>query len=206
MRGKCSMAAVIRPVGIYYAYLRDRRISVLRITEILLQAHEIVYIHRQRETLQQRFKLCLVHPDEACHRLYRVRHFIVLLQCLGQRQRCLSRLDGIDDEALDTLYVRLGDVTVQHIELRRAHIGSLSRRQQLYALRRGVCSLVELPRQSLHRKYRARALHYRRFIDHIQLRLAQNRPLGILEELIVDPLDVVSVDDPDRFYGIDAQK
>ena len=73
------MAAVIRPVGIYYAYLRDRRISVLRITEILLQAHEIVYIHRQRETLQQRFKLCLVHPDEACHRLHRLRHFVVLL-------------------------------------------------------------------------------------------------------------------------------
>ena len=56
-RGERRVTAVIRPVGVDHAQLRDRRCTVLRIAKILLNEFEIFLAHRKAVCGMETFEL-----------------------------------------------------------------------------------------------------------------------------------------------------
>ena len=69
-RGKGCVAAVIRPIGINDPQLRDRRSTVLRIAEILLDEGEILLAHGKAAFFMKFFQRSVRELVELCENLH----------------------------------------------------------------------------------------------------------------------------------------
>ena len=146
------MTAMIGPVGIDHAQLRDGRITLLR-AEIVAAAADIVEIHRKAPLVDQLRKLLVSAGAETRERLNLCGDLITDLQRLGQRQRRLARVYGVDDVLFDGRELRICQCAIEQIYACRTHVRAFALRDDLDALRGGVRPLVELTRQILHSEH-----------------------------------------------------
>ena len=73
-------------------------------------------------------------------------------QRLDRLQLCLSRLDGVNDIFLDLIELCLSQITIERIDLSRAHEGALALRDDLNTLGSRIRALIKLTGQVLHGK------------------------------------------------------
>ena len=143
---KCGMSAMIRPIGVDQLYFRNRRLAVF-CREVFLTELYIIDIHGKTSFLDKLRKLCLGHGSKSPNRLHRLRQIVFHFQGLKGIERSFSCFHGVDNIALDFLDFFLRKLSFEQIYLCGAQDRSFPLRNDLYALRRGICSLVELSRQ-----------------------------------------------------------
>ena len=190
-----GVAAVVGPVGVHHADLRDGGVPVLLVPEIVLQKLQVREIHRKAQSFQQRGEPGFVHRDETAHRLYMVRLLGVDAQRLRFVEGGFPRLHRVDHVALNGFNIRLRERPVQRVDLRRANERAFAPAEHLNALGGGVGALVKLSRQRLHRKHCVGVRNLRRVGDIVQLRLGKHGGFRVMEQPLVDILGIVTVED-----------
>ena len=200
-----GMAAMVGPVGVDHLDLGDRGIAALLVAEILLEEHDVGQIHRQPALGDERRQALFVELAEALEHLHR----IGLCDLKGQRVALghgrLARLDGVDHVVLDGVDVLLGQISLQVVHLRGAHLGALALADQLNALAGAVGALVELAGKILHREHRGALRVGQLAQDVVGLRLAEHRRHALLEQLGGDALHVIAVQKAHARKRIDPQ-
>ena len=206
-RRECRVAAVVGPVRVDDAQLRDRRRAVLRVAEIFLAEREILEAHGKAALRMERGELPGVHEVERLqHRDVRGllgMHF----EGFRFRKRGLAALDLVDAVGLDFLEVLEAHVADDDDDARRRDPGALFLRHELHALRCGVRTLVELARQILHGKHAGvREMGQLFLIDDIDGRLREHDGLDLRVLAVIEPLDVVAVDDAHGLQPREAER
>ena len=190
-----GMTAVIGPVGIDHADLRDARITVLGL-EVVTAELEIIEVHREALLLTEGIELLIRCIDEAGEGLDLGRDVILHIEGRVGIEGRLSRLHRVDDILLDFCDLVLAQIAVEEVHLRGTYLRTLSLGEDLDALCGRVCALVELTRQELDgediRTVLLRELS--RYI--IELRLAEDELYSLIKGLLVQSLDVVTVQKP----------
>ena len=144
---------MIRPVGINDAQLRNRRGTVLRVTEILLHEREVFLAHRKTVLSVELFELPPRELVELRENLHVHRQHNAALQCGRRCKRCLTTFHRIDEICFDLLKHTIINFPDQNNDTRRPHIGTLSLCHELHALGRCCRRRIKLPRQRLNRKH-----------------------------------------------------
>ena len=191
---KRGVAAVIRPVGVDHPDLGERRVAPLG-EEIVLAERRVVGVHRKTVFLDERFQPLAVELGEAGKRRDVGRHVVFRRKGRGQIERRFARLDRVDDVLFDLIDGVFVECAVEQIDLRRPDQRAHALRDDLDALRGGVRPLVELTGEVLDCK-RHGGVGRQLVGDGIELRLGEDRPLGVLEQFLGQPLRVVAVEDP----------
>ena len=186
------VTAVIRPVCIQHADLRDRGIPVLRICKIILDELEIRKGHCQSEAVIQVLERMIIHSCEAVHDGDIGSLVKYIPKCCGLLHSCLTGVHRIDRIGLDMLELLIGDRSCEDPCLRRPDDRILVFIQQLDALNCGICPLVELSGQSLNTENSCPFRDLDRLaIQNIYRRLGEDAGAGSLKHLIGDVLHVI---------------
>ena len=206
-RRERRVAAVIRPVRVDDAQLRDRRRAVFRVAEVLLAELEVLKAHGKAARIHERMELVFAHRVERSQHLDIGRLFRDHVERLRLFKRRLAALDGIDAVILDLLQRLVIDCSRQHDDACRGDLRTLLLRDELDALRRRVCRLVVLARQVLDGKHAGILECWQRlFIDFVNRCFRKDDKLDLLVLLIAEALDVVAVDDADRLEAIEMER
>ena len=198
------VAAVIGPVGVDHADLRDGRIAPLG-EEIIAAEFEVVRVHGKAEPGGKCRQGFAIHFPEAVHHLHALRNGVARTDRFGLFERCLTGFNGVDHVLSDRRDLLFTEITVEDVDLCRLHERTLSLEDQLDALRRRVRALVELAGQVFHGKDR-RAREADLFRSGIHLRLRKHGTDRIVEMRLVQSLRVVAVQQPQILKGFDPQK
>ena len=148
-RRKRRMAAVIRPIRVDDAKLRDRRLTLLRRGKILLAELQILQTHGKAALFQQISERRHIHAAESRKRLHIGRLFDLLRERRRLLQSGLAAFDLVDAVRLNLCQKICRNRADEHINDRRANCRTLLLRHKLHALRRRISTLVVLPRQIL---------------------------------------------------------
>ena len=195
-RGKRRVAAVIRPVGVDHAQLRDRRRTVLRIAEILLNEFEIRLTHRKAVLFVKTLELTAREPGELREDLHVRRQHNPTLERRRRCKRGLAALYFIDQIGFDLLIDTIIELSDQYDHACRTHIGALPLRYELHALRRSCCRRIKLPRQGFDCEH-VRIGKERQciLIDRIHRRIGEDDIPHLCELLRAQSLYVITRDD-----------
>ena len=128
--------AVIRPVGVDHAKLRDSRVSLLNIAEVLHAHLEVSLIHGQPHRTDGASYLGVCHVVEALEHLHLCRNIVVHFESLRLVKRSLSRLDRIDQITHHRVDVCRHQVAEEHIDSRVPYGRPFSAAYYLHALLR----------------------------------------------------------------------
>ena len=195
---------MIRPIGVDHPHFRESGVAVLG-GEIVAAEPDVVRVHREPVFPYECGELVLAHLYETVQSLDVMRRGIFRFQSFGKRGVRLAALHGVDDEFLYLADILRREVSVEDVELRRPDDGLLTLRDKLYALRRGVRALVELPGERFHPEDGGGALSLYREGHGVELRLGKNVALGIFQKLPVRAFHVVTVDHSDAGEPLDAE-
>ena len=205
-RRERRVTAVVRPVRVNDAQLRDSRRAVFRIAEVFLAELEVLEAHREAARIHERMQLFFAHRIERGQHLDIGRLCRDHVERLRFRERGLAALDRIDAVVLDLLQRLIVDFSRQDDDACRRDLRALLLRDELDALRCGVCRLVVLARQVLDSKHAGILKCWQRlFIDFVNRRLRKDDELDLLVLLIAEALDIVAVDDADRLEAIEME-
>ena len=194
-RHKRRVAAMIRPIRIDDAQLRDRRGAPFRIAEIGLTEGEVFQTHRKTIRRMEGSELFSRQAIKG------IEHFDIR-RLIGEKgegirffKRCLTAFDRVDNVALNLIKERIIDMADEDVDERRANLRPLLCRDELDALRRTVCPLVKLTGQILHRKD-AGIGEIRQFllIDAVSRRLCKDGVLRLFIFLIGETFDIIARD------------
>ena len=144
-RAEGGAAAVVAPVRIDHLDLGDRGVALLIVFEVPLAECDVGQIHGQPAIGDEGRETLLIELSETRDDLDRIRFGIIHLKRIDRHQRCLARLDRVDDVALYRGDVLLCQGAFEHVHLRIAHHGPLALADELDALARRGRTLVELP-------------------------------------------------------------
>ena len=190
-----GMTAVIGPVGIDHADLRDTRITMLGL-EVITAELEIVEVHCEALFLTEGIELLVRCIDKAGEGLDLGRDVILYIQGRIGVEGSLSRLYRVDDILLDFCDLIRAQIAVEEVHLRGTYLRALTLGEDLDALCGRVCALVELTRQELDGEY-IRTILLRKLSRYIiELRLAEDELYSLIKGLLVQSLDVVTVQKP----------
>ena len=190
-----GMTAVIGPVGIDHADLCDARITMLGL-EVITAELEIVEVHREALLLTEGIELLVRCIDEAREGLDLGRDVVLHIQGRIGVEGSLSRLYRVDDILLDFCDLIRAELSVEEVHLRGTYLRALTLGEDLDALCGRVCALVELTRQELDGEY-IRTVLLRKLSRYIiELRLAEDELYSLIKGLLVQSLDVVTVQKP----------
>ena len=197
-RGKCCMAAVIRPVRIKHADLCHRRIAVFLAFVIILDMKEVPECHGEAERIIEFLHLILRHVLES------VKHGdisrIVKYRDKGVRfpGRRFSGIDRVDAVFLDGLEFRIGNAAFDHIGGRHPDNRRLILIDKTDALLRRIRSLIELSGKIFHGKAAASLIRRESLlIKDINRRLCKHAAACLLKCLIGNILHIITDQHPD---------
>ena len=197
-RGKCCMAAVIRPVRIKHADLRHRRIAILFTFIIILDMKEVPECHGEAERIIEFLQLSLRHVLES------VKHGdisrVVKYRDKGVRfpGRRFSGIDRVDAVFLDCLEFRIGNAAFDHVGGRHPDDRRLILIDKTDALLRRICSLIELSGKIFHGKAAASLIRRESLlIKDINRRLCKHAAACLLKCLIGNILHIITDQHPD---------
>ena len=202
-RAEGRVAAVVGPVSVNQANLGDGRVAVLGL-EIFLAEHNVRVVHRKALLNAERFERRVIEREEAGQRLNTGGNGKFHLEGVAHLKGCLARFHGVDNVLLDGLQIFCGEVALEQIDAGAAHIGALALAEQLNALGGGVCALVKLTGQILHRKH---GLCRRQFvIGHIHRRFAEHGGDGFIKQFTVNAFHVIAVEQAQTLEVRNADK
>ena len=141
-----SVTAMVGPVGVDHTDLCDRGIASLGL-EILLTEGDVVDIHCEGVVGDERLESRAVEGGKAIEDLDVGGNGIFRPEGLEGLEACFTRFNGVDEEFRDLGKFRVGNFAVDGIDLRGADCGTVAAGDELDALRRRVCSLIELTGQ-----------------------------------------------------------
>ncbi len=188
---KCRMTAMIGPVCVYHLYFRDCRVTVF-VFKVRLTECYVVLVHRKAIVSDKFFKTVRVKACKSVKRFYGRRDIVVYLKRLGLFKRSLASLDGVYYIFLYFSNIVIGNIAVKRINLGRAYKRTLTLRDYLNTLSRGICSLVELTGQIFNSEYKC-AVKICLGRRNIKLRLGEYRLYRIIKELLGNILRIVAV-------------
>ena len=151
--GKCSMTAVIGPVGIQYTNLRHGRISLFFLFKVILDMLEIFEGHSQIQRTVKFMKSVFRHFVKSFKNADIRRIFELCHQSLWFFHTSFPGIHRVDAVALNRLKLRIIYLSFNHISGCGTDNWLLIFFQELYTLYGRICSLVKLPRQILYGKY-----------------------------------------------------
>ena len=199
------MAAVVGPVGVEHADLRDRGIAPLLVFEVIAAADDVVKVHGEALFLAEGLELFVAPCREAVDRLHLGGDLIAHHERLGLLEGGEAALDRVHHMLLHGGDLRLRQVAREEIDLRRAHERALAAAHQLDALLGGVAALVKLPGERLDRE--DGAVKVRQLgVNVVHLRLGEDRAHGLLKALGRDVFHVVAVQDAHLRRRRDAEE
>ena len=141
-----GMPAVVGPVGVDHAQFGDGGVAPL-LPEHVAAEEQVVPVHRETVFIRERVSRAVVELPEAGQRLDGSRMRVFGLEGLRYVEGCLTRLDRVYHVSLDLFDILRRNVPVERVDFRRFHGGALAHRDDLYALRSRIGTLVELTRQ-----------------------------------------------------------
>ena len=200
-----GVTAMVRPVCIDNSDFCDSGISFFFISEVALEELEVVYIHSKTELVKKSGHSFLVKRDESVYCCYGFGNCIVDSQSFGLVKRCLAALYRVDYVPFDFVYVVLGDITLENVYLCGAYGGTLTAGNYLYALRRGVSSLIVLTGQIFNSEHLA-AASIKLGGHHVKLRLGENGTDCLVKKATVNIFNVIAVEDTHTLESLDAYK
>ena len=200
-----GVTAVIAPVGVDHADLRDGGIPLL-FPEICLAEGGIRLVHSQTVLLHEIGKATFIQLAEAVQHRHVGRNGILGNQGFLLGKGCLPGLHGIDYVFLDSGKFVSAYVAGEHVDFCRLHERSFTLGEELYALCGGVRSLIELTGQIFHGEHGVVCLGLQGIGDDVQLGLRKDGVLAVLEQLQGNALHVIAVEDTDIRHGRNGQK
>ena len=187
------MTAVVGPIGVKHADFGHRRVTLLLALEVILNELEIVEGHGQIQGIVKALKIGFLHRREAVKDCNIGRNRELRNQSLGLRLVGSSRIHGVDAVVYDAFEFGVADFARQNIGRGGTDDGLLGLSKKLYALLRGVGSLVELPRQVLNGEYSLAALKGKLFlINIVNRRLGENRYQSLPVSVLAHALHIVT--------------
>ena len=192
-RGKRRMTAVIRPIRVDDAQLRDRRCAALRRAEVLLHKSEILLAHGKTVGSVKTCQLLTRKCVELRQHLHIPRHRRLHLERCRRSERRLAALHAVDEICLDLFNDQVADPADEHDDACRAHRGTLPLRHELHALRSRRSRRVELPRQRLDGKdLRIGEKGQCILIDGVNRWIGKDDVANLLELLVAQTLHIVA--------------
>ena len=200
---KGGMTAVVTPVRIDDADLGDGGVAILAL-EVLLAEGDVRLVHGQAAIGDERREGGLVHLAEAVDDLDRLGIGNLLSEGVRELERGDARLDGVHHVTLDGVEVLGGELAGEHVHLGAAHGGALALGDELDALGGGGGALVELAGQRLDGE-EVSSIGGQLLVHGVDLRLGEYGGHAACEQLLVDTLDVITVNDAQSRERLDAQ-
>ena len=198
-RRERRVTAMVGPVGIDDAQLRNRRGAALRIAEIALAELQVLEAHRETALVHEGVQAGLVKRVEILQHRHVLRLLVGDIQRLRLLHGGLATLHRVDAVSLDFIEILVAHIAHDDDDTRRHDLRTLLLRHELHALGRRVRALVELPRQILHGKGTGvREVWQFLLIDDIYGRLREDDGFHLCILRIAEPLDIVAVDDAYR--------
>ena len=146
---------MIRPVCVYHAQLRYRRISFFRIFEIFTAESEVVRIHGKSHFADKFLNVAVIHVIKAVNGFYVLGICYIHIESLRFFQRCLACLNGVYNVLFSRLDIFGADVSHKYIHLCAAYSRAFLFRKYRNTFLRRRRTLVKLPRQKLNGEHPA---------------------------------------------------
>ena len=198
-----SVAAVVGPVGVDQADLGDGGVAVLGL-EVVLAELDVGVVHGQALLVAEGFQGIVVQGGKAGQGLHLGGDGKLHLEGAALLKAGFTCLDGVDDVLFNGGDVVLSQIALQQVDAGAAHGGALALAEQLDALTGRVSTLVKLAGQVLNSK---NVLGLGQGgVGGVYRRLAEDSRDGLLEQDVVDTLDIITVDEPQTFQGLNAQQ
>ncbi len=195
------MAAVVAPIGVDHAQLRDRRIAVLG-EEMSGDEDNVRLVHREAVFFDK-----LGGGEIAKRNRLRERRLDMGKdERIRQLHRRLAGIDGVDDVGLDLRDLFFAQPAVKHIYDSAPDGGAFDARRKADALRRGIGALVELAGKVFDRKNAGAVGIGQLAVGQIDLRLGKDGRDAFFEDAFFNALNIVAVDDAELFERGDTEK
>ena len=206
-RRERRVAAVVGPVGIDDAQLRDRRRAVLRVAEIRLAELQILEAHGEAHLVHERLQSGVVETVELLEHLDVRGRRHLHLERRGLLEGGLTALDLVDAVRLDLVKSLAIHIADDDDDARRADLGAFLGRHELHALRRRVCRHIVLAGQVLHREHAGIGeMRQLLLIDDVDGRLRENDGFHLFVLLVAESLDIIAVDDAHGLEACEAER
>ena len=199
-----GVAAVIGPVGVNHADLRDSGVAAF-LLEIGLAESDVVQVHGKAVVHDKVRQLVTAKFREAGQGRHLRGDVVANGQGFRHVQGRFPAFHRVNNVFLEFPDVLVRQRAVQSVDLGGADEGTLALGDNLDALGGGIRPLVKLTGQRLHGEdASAGELNGRR--SGIQLRLGEDSLHGVLEQVFRDVFRVVPVEQPDVFQPLHAEK
>ena len=206
-RRERRVAAVVGPIRIDDAQLRNRRGAVLRITEIFLTELEVFKAHGKAARVHEGMKLVFAHRVEVRQHFDISRLFCDQIKRFRFFKRCLTALDGVDAVILDFLQSFVIDIARQDNDACRGNLRAFLLRDELDALCCRIGRLVVLTRQILNSKHAGIwEIWQGLFIDFVNRCLCKDDELDFFVFFVAETFHIVAVDDAYRLETIEMER
>ena len=202
-----GVAAVIGPIGVDGAQLRDGRVALLGVAEVIAAEAQILRAHRHAHGLHHVGKRLVAHGGEAFDDGHIRRDVGVHRQGFGLVHAGAARLNRVDEVRGNRVHHRPRHLrALDGIHLRADHLRSiLIGAEQLQALAGAVGALVILARQVLHRQQLRVHLRQRLIVQKVNVRLGEDDALRALKRRLGNALHVVALEDAHALDRLRAQ-
>ena len=218
LRAEGGVAAVVRPVGVDDANLGDSGVTPLA-GEVFLAELDVREVHGEAAVGDEGGETCLIELEEGIENLNVGRGGDLHLERRLGRERRLAGLDGVDHVVLDGVDVGGGELAGEDVDLGGSNVRALAGAHELDTLAGGIRALVELTGQVLHGEdggagrsggdeaalIELNALDGQLGGGGVDLRLAEDDGDAALEQGLIDPLDVIAVDDAEARQATDTE-
>ncbi len=190
--GKGGVAAVIGPVGVDHLDLGDGRVAPL-FGKVGAAELDVGQVHGQAAIGDEGSQLVVGKRGETVDDLHVGRTLEGHGQGVAGIQRRLASLYLVDDVALHSLNLGIGQIALQVVHHRRAHQRALALADELDALAGRIGTLVELAGQKFHGEHRGAVGLGQLEGGNVGLRLGEHRGHAGGEQLLADALHIVAV-------------
>ena len=172
--------------------------------EVVLAELDVGVVHGQALLVAEGFQGIVVQGGKAGQGLHLGGDGKLHLEGAALLKAGFACLDGVDDVLFNGGDVVPGQIALQQVDAGAAHGGALALAEQLDALTGRVSTLVKLAGQVLNSK---NVLGLGQGgVGGVYRRLAEDSRDGLLEQDVVDTLDIITVDEPQTFQGLNAQQ
>ena len=172
--------------------------------EVVLAELDVGVVHGQALLVAEGFQGIVVQGGKTGQGLHLGGDGKLHLEGAALLKAGFACLDGVDDVLFNGGDVVLGQIALQQVDAGAAHGGALALAEQLDALTGRVSTLVKLAGQVLNSK---NVLGLGQGgVGGVYRRLAEDSRDGLLEQDVVDTLDIITVDEPQTFQGLNAQQ
>ena len=189
---------MVRPIGIDYLELCHCRIALFRISKIIAAKHKIGNTHGKAHLRMIPRNLFMRPLDKAGYPLNIGRLVRMKLQALRQFHGGLSGFHRVNQVIFHRFKLLVRQIPLERNHARGENAWPLPLGKQGDALRRGIRALVVLAGEIFRRENSPAGLYRERGGHGIHIRLGENGAGSTIKISLVDPFQIIAIDDADR--------